>query len=403
MDQLQMALRQINQADLSAAEYRAARRLLDVAATTGHVKLTKTHCNELCCTTSEGATRRLLGSLQRAGLIHYSTNGFVYIDFVAWSPAATVGQEWVDEPNEALTVDRKSDRPRAKSDHPRALLDHKEDDETNEALTVDKKSDHPRALLDHPRAKSDHPRAVLDHDETATYTHARARGVCLFVDPILSNQGDLITNKQTPDPEEQALAFALLSYIRVKAPVAKDLATTHSLQTIREAISRWWLNRKSMGGQFEETPGIVVYWLNNWANAGVPELSPHFKHTELYRNFRTAAEQAADRQAEAELAVAIKQRPVVTAPAVVQPADPHAAIWDQVLAEIKLTLAEATYQAFIRDTKVIASDNNHWQIQVANKGALDWIQNRLANKVRRTLSIITNQSVTVEFCLEATS
>jgi len=363
---VQTALRQIDQADLSAAEYRAVRRLLDVAATTGHAKLTKEHCSTLCCTTSDGATRRLLGSLQRAGLIHYSTNGFVYVDFVAWSPAATIDQEWVDETNESLTVDKKSD---------------------------------------HPRAKSDHPRALLDHDEAATYTHARARGVCLFVDPILSNQEDLITNKQTPDPEEQALAFALLSFLRVKAPVAKELAGQHSLQTIREACSHWWFNRKSAGGQFEETPGIVVYWLNNWQSAGVPALSPHFQRSELYRNFRTATELAADRQAEAELAaVVIRPQPaVVTASAEVLPTDPRAAVWDQMLAELRLTLADATYQAFVRDTKVIASDNNLWRVQVANKSALDWVQNRLANKIKRTLSSITNQSVTVEFCLEATS
>jgi len=395
---VQTALRQIDQADLSAAEYRAVRRLLDVAATTGHAKLTKEHCSTLCCTTSDGATRRLLGSLQRAGLIHYSTNGCSTVCFVTWDAADRRVQECVHEPSDSLTAANDSDHPRAKRDHPRALLDHDEADETNESLTVDKKSDHPRA-------KSDHPRALLDHDEAATYTHARARGVCLFVDPILSNQEDLITNKQTPDPEEQALAFALLSFLRVKAPVAKELAGQHSLQTIREACSHWWFNRKSAGGQFEETPGIVVYWLNNWQSAGVPALSPHFQRSELYRNFRTATELAADRQAEAELAaVVIRPQPaVVTASAEVLPTDPRAAVWDQMLAELRLTLADATYQAFVRDTKVIASDNNLWRVQVANKSALDWVQNRLANKIKRTLSSITNQSVTVEFCLEATS
>ncbi len=398
---VQAALNQIDQADLTAAQYRAVRRLLDVAAATGHAKLTKEHCSKLCSTTSEGAMRRLLGSLQQAGIIHYSTNGFVYIDFTAWSAN---GQQWLAEPNEPITAASKSDHPRADLARGRADLDHAaiEDEPVDDKPAS--KSDHPRADLARGRADLDLPRADLDHNEAATYTRARTGELVSLLDPILSLEEDL-TNKLTPDPESQALSFALLTYIRVKpAALAKQLASDHSLFTIREAISHWWFNRKSLGGQFEETPGIVVYWLNNWQSAGVPALSAHFQRTELYRNFRTQAEQAADRQAEAELAaVACKPQPVVTAPAVVQPADPHAAIWDQMLAELRLTLADATYQAFIRDTKARSQDGCHWTIQVANKGSMDWVQNRLANKIKRSLAILTNQSVTVEFCLEATA
>lgn len=374
---IQDAIRQIDQADLTAAQYRAARRLLDVAGQTGHAKLTKDFAAERCATTSEGATRRLLGALQQAGIIHYSTNGFVYINFTAWSPAASghyprtfVGQEWVDEPNEPI---KKS-----------------------------QKSDHPRALLDHPRAESDHPRAESDHGEASTYTRTRARGVCLFVDPIPSLD-DLQANKQTPDPESQALAFALLSYIRVKAPIAKELAALHPLATIREAVSHWWFNRKSIGGTFDDTPGIVVYWLTNWQSAGVPPLTDRFYRTDLYRNYRTQAELDADcldvnNDAPAESRPA---PPPVQAPEPAE-ADPSASAWQQCCAELALTMPQVTSQ-WLRGSYVYAIDGATWYIAVADQRALEWLRSRLATKVQRILSSMIGESITVDFCLpEAT-
>ncbi|MCE7982522.1 MAG: hypothetical protein DYG89_15125 [Caldilinea sp. CFX5] len=419
MDQpMQAAIRQIDAADLSAAQYRAVRRLLDVAPT-GHAKLTKERANELCCTTSDGATRRLLGGLQAANIIHYSTNGFVYIDFTAWTPAPK-GQEWIDEPDEPITDVQKSDHPRALLDHPRAETDHNVYAEANANLTDAQKSDLPRAKSDHSqptpdaarsksargRSKIDHPRALLDHNEAATYTHAHAGGVCLFVDPDpIPSKEEEQANKQTPDPESQALAFALLTHIRVKAAVAQKLASEYSLQTVREAVSYWWFGRESMGGQFKDTPGLVVYFLDNWQNAGVPALDNRFYRTDLYRNHRTQAEIDTDRQLEAEVQAAQARpvepppRPITPAPAATPPTDPHAAIWAQVLAELKLTMERATFHQWVSGATVYAVDGDTWWIMAPNEYALDWLNNRLSHKIRRLLSALLKQSVTVQFCL----
>lgn len=421
MDQvaLHAAIRQIDGADLSAALYRAARRLLDVAPT-GHAKLTKERANELCCTTSDGATRRLLGGLQAAGIIHYSTNGFVYVDFTAWTPTPK-GRDWVEEPDEPLTQPQKSDHPRALLDHQRAKSDQEAHAETNANLTSTQKSDHPRAELDHSpsttdaarsksargRSKIDHPRALLDHNEAATYTHAHAGGVCLFVDPdpILSKEEEQ-TNKQTPDPESQALSFALLTHVRVKAAVAKELAALRSLEQVREAVSHWWFNRKSVGGTFDETPGIIVYWLTNWQAAGVPALSSHFYRTDLYRNHRTQAEIDADSQIDSEVQTVQSrlveppaQRPITPAPATTPPTDPNAAIWAQVLAELKLTMQPMAFDQWVAGTTVVSVAGAAWTISVPNDRALDYLNTQLSNKVRRILSARLNQSVTVQFCL----
>ena len=387
MDQsMQTAIRQIDTADLSAAQYRAARRLLDVAGQTGHVKLTKSHANERCATTTDGATRRLLGGLQAAGIIHYSVNGFVYVDFTAWSPM------------DKLT-------------HPRTFAEQEWLEETDVNLTGDKKSDHGRALLDHENAKSDHPRALLDREGVATYTPAHAGGVCLFVDPdpIPSTEINQ-TNKQTPDPESQALSFALLTHVRVKAAVAKELAALHPLTRVREAVSHWWFNRKSVGGTFEETPGIVVYWLTNWQAAGVPALSPHFYRIDLYRNHRTQVEIADDNQIEADAQAALARPAVMPSQPVVIPShqptpttppatDPNAAIWSQLLAELKLTMQPTVYNQWVAGATVASVEGNAWRIVAPNAQALDYLNAQLSNKVRRILSVLLKQSVTVQFCL----
>ncbi|MGD9729254.1 MAG: hypothetical protein AB7V39_23165 [Nitrospiraceae bacterium] len=409
MDQspVEKAIHQIDQADLTAAQYRAARRLLDIAQA-GHVKLTKERVNERCATTSDGATRRLLGGLQQAGIIHYSVNSFVYIDFTAWSPMDKLthrrtfaAQEWVEETDANLTVDKKSDHPRALLDRTRAKSDHDCCLEAGHNLTVDKKSDHPRALLDHPRANSDHPRALLDHEGAATYT----RELVSLLDPIPSIEKNL-ANKLTPDAESQALSFALLTHVRVKpATLAKQLAAAHSLTTIREAASHWWFNRKSVGGTFEETPGIVVYWLNNWQSAGVPPLTDRFVRTDLYRNYRTQVELAESDQAHfsahAPILPILPDSQAASAPEPTE-TDPCDSAWQQVCNEVVLSLPEVTAQ-WLRNSYIYAIDGATWYIAVTDQRALDWLRNRLAIKVQRILASIIGKTITVEFCLpEAT-
>ena len=72
----------IEAADLPATTYRTARRLLDLASEDGHVTLTKDTMLDLCGTDKWNTVRAHLGQLTRAGIIHYSTNSMVYVNFV---------------------------------------------------------------------------------------------------------------------------------------------------------------------------------------------------------------------------------------------------------------------------------------------------------------------------------
>ena len=72
----------IEAADLPATTYRTARRLLDLVGDDGHVTLEKAAMLEICGTDKWATVRSHLGQLTRTGLIHYSTNAMVYVNFV---------------------------------------------------------------------------------------------------------------------------------------------------------------------------------------------------------------------------------------------------------------------------------------------------------------------------------
>ena len=64
------ALRQIEDAELSATEYRAARRLLDLAQrNAGVVQLEPVDAAQLCGVISWAAARRILAAIDTAGVV----------------------------------------------------------------------------------------------------------------------------------------------------------------------------------------------------------------------------------------------------------------------------------------------------------------------------------------------
>ena len=325
-----IAMQQIETAALTDKQYRAARRLLDRCATSGHLKLTKTLAQEVCTTQTLGATRRLLGQLKAAGVINYRVNGYVYVDFMAWC----------------------ADGPRAESDHGRALSDHG-------------------------RAESDHPRALSDHIEPATYTHAPA-GVGWLVGITPSSEGDhQPTNppitQAVIDPVEQAIAFGLLKSSGVMPLNAKRLAEQHTLAAIRRAVGQWWDNRN---GQFR-SPGIIVSWLDNPDGAGLPETSSLFERSPLYRQWRTQAEIAEEVRLTADLTPvsAVSDRGHA-------PATPLETAWAEVLA----TLAPELVAAWLAEAQLVELTTARARI-VAPAAKVEYIRGRLDNRIRRALAI----------------
>lgn len=76
--------------------------------------------------------------------------------------------------------------------------------------------------------------------------------------------------------------------------------------------------------------------------------------------------------------------------------DPHA-IWRMVLAELALQMPAATYDTWVRDTVVLAYEDGEFIIGMPNAYARDWLENRLRNTIKRTLSSLMQRAIQVQF------
>ena len=84
-----VALEELNKAPISDAAHRLASKLLvRVNAENGHITITWDAMLKLAGCSTQGGTRRHLSNLQKQGIIHYSTNDLVYVNFRALSGAA---------------------------------------------------------------------------------------------------------------------------------------------------------------------------------------------------------------------------------------------------------------------------------------------------------------------------
>lgn len=72
-------------------------------------------------------------------------------------------------------------------------------------------------------------------------------------------------------------------------------------------------------------------------------------------------------------------------------------IWQAVLGELQLQMNRATYDTWLRGTTLISSENDTFVIGVENAYIRDWLENRLAITIQRTLTGINGQPTDVKF------
>lgn len=68
-------------------------------------------------------------------------------------------------------------------------------------------------------------------------------------------------------------------------------------------------------------------------------------------------------------------------------------LWREALAELKLQMPEATFQAWFPQTRLLSIEDGVAVISVANRFGKDWLENRLADKVRETLAGLASRPV----------
>lgn len=71
--------------------------------------------------------------------------------------------------------------------------------------------------------------------------------------------------------------------------------------------------------------------------------------------------------------------------------------WKATLGELGLQMTKATFNTWLKDTVFLRVENGIYVIGVRNAYAKDWLDNRLLDSIRRTLTAIDNNAVDVRF------
>jgi len=202
-----------------------------------------------------------------------------------------------------------------------------------------------------------------------------------------------VTVVQTNDSQLQSLAVAMLEECGIFPVDAHELAGRHAFEHLRQWTFDWMNNPQKKG------PGLLRHIIANNFRRG--ELSWDDRHSEFYQRYRTPDEMAGEvvlrEAAEPYLvsspAVDVSQTPVIE--------DPHAAHWATILAELSDQMPSAAYNAYVAGSEVIAwrmeADSELWVIGLRDASALDWVRNRLGNKIKRALASLVGGGVLVEF------
>lgn len=79
-----------------------------------------------------------------------------------------------------------------------------------------------------------------------------------------------------------------------------------------------------------------------------------------------------------------------------KPAD----VWQAALGELQLQLTKATFDTWVKQTRVLAYEDGTFVIGVQNGYAKDWLENRLRATIHRTLTSILKRAVEVRFVVQ---
>ena len=71
--------------------------------------------------------------------------------------------------------------------------------------------------------------------------------------------------------------------------------------------------------------------------------------------------------------------------------------WKATLGELELQMTKATFNTWLKDTRLLNYENDTYIIGVRNAYAKDWLENRLLDTILRTLAAIVRQRVNVQF------
>ena len=75
--------------------------------------------------------------------------------------------------------------------------------------------------------------------------------------------------------------------------------------------------------------------------------------------------------------------------------------WKATLGELELQMTKATFNTWLKDTRLLSCDDGEYVVGVKNDYAKDWLENRLQGAILRTLNAIVDEQVHVRFVVGA--
>lgn len=77
--------------------------------------------------------------------------------------------------------------------------------------------------------------------------------------------------------------------------------------------------------------------------------------------------------------------------------------WKATLGELELQMTKATFNTWLKDTRLLACNGGEYVVGVKNDYARDWLENRLQGAILRTLSAMVEEPVSVRFVVGRTA
>jgi chromosomal replication initiator protein len=76
-------------------------------------------------------------------------------------------------------------------------------------------------------------------------------------------------------------------------------------------------------------------------------------------------------------------------------------IWSAALGELQLQMTQATFETWLRDSKLLRYEDGTFVVAVKNGYAKDWLEHRLVATIKRTLARLADRTVDVRFVVGA--
>src|SRR5215208_2690012 len=72
-------------------------------------------------------------------------------------------------------------------------------------------------------------------------------------------------------------------------------------------------------------------------------------------------------------------------------------VWRAALGELQVSLSPANFETWLKETALVAVDDNRFRVGVPNGFAKDWLETRYRSLISQTLARVVGYSVQVDF------